>query len=130
MSRDKTSADGAELRPDEGSLFGLILAPTTWALHFLAVYGLAAVACARGTKLQPAIPIWIGGLTCVALLAIILVSLPAWREFQRERNRRTDKADPEGRAHFLAHAALLLAGLSLFATALQALPALFAVSCR
>lgn len=130
MNRDETSEDGAELRPDEGSLFGLVFAPTIWALHFLAIYGLAAVACARGTSLQPTIPMWIGGLTGVALLAILLVSLPAWREFRRERNRRTSRDDPEGRAHFLAHAALLLAGLSLFATALQALPALLSVSCR
>lgn len=130
MSGDGTSEDGAEIRPDEGSLFGLIFAPTIWALHFLAVYGLAAVACARGIMLQPAVPLWIGGLTVLALLAIVLVSLPAWREFRHERNLKTDKDDPEGRAHFLAHAALLLAGLSLFATALQALPVVLSVSCR
>jgi hypothetical protein len=119
-----------EAGPDRGSLFGILYAPVIWALHFLFIYVFAAITCAKSPQWLGDAAIWIGVATGLALLGIVTVTTPAFLEWLRERRRDTDMDDPEGRAHFLAHAALLLAGLSAFATVLQALPALLSASCR
>ena len=125
---DKAEIDDAP--EDRGSLFGIVFAPSFWALHFVFIYALAAITCARQPAALGRATIWIGIATVVAVAAIAAVSVPAWREWRKDRNRETDHDSVEGRTHFLAHASLLLAGLSIFATLLQALPALLSASCR
>lgn len=115
---------------DRGSLLGIVAAPTIWAAHFLLVYVLGALSCARGAPpLASMLPI-VAAATISALAGIALVSWPSWREWRGERDVETDHATAEGRSHFLAHASLLLAGLSIVAVLLQSLPALLSLSCR
>lgn len=130
QTRRPAALSGDETRQDRRSLLGIAYAPIIWAFHFVTIYGLAAVACAkRPAALDDAIW-WIGAATALAAVGILGVAVPSLREWLRERDLQTDHDSAEGRAHFLAHASLLLAGLSLFATLLQALPALIAPSCR
>jgi hypothetical protein len=120
----------AEAGSDKGSLWGIVYAPSIWALHFLVVYGSAAVICAKAPGRLGIIDTVVGAATLIACLGIVMVSLPAFQEFQHERSMRTDPDTAEGRSHFLAHACLLLAGLSLVGTLMQAMPAWLSASCR
>jgi hypothetical protein len=54
-----------------------VLSPVLiWALHFAAIYGLAALACAR--QMIVLVP-WVVGVTSViALAALLAITIPAW----------------------------------------------------
>lgn len=119
----------AEVAADRGSLIGIAFAPMLWAGHFLFVYGLAAIFCEKAPQALGFAATIILVSTPVALAGIVLVTWPAWREWRSERQTGTAQDDPEGRRHFLAHASLLLAGLSAFAVVLQSLPALLSPTC-
>lgn len=127
---DPGELDPDHLSKDKGSLLGIAYAPSIWALHFLVVYGVGAVACAKTPSMLAGAAAWIVGFTAAAISGIVAVSYPAWVEWRRETDIATDSPSDEGRAHFLAHASLLLAGLSLFATLTQTMPAILAASCR
>jgi uncharacterized membrane protein YbhN (UPF0104 family) len=125
--------------PDAGvpgeSLWAMIVAPTIWAVHFLACYLLAAIFCAKAAA-PPAdfgtVRWWIAGFTCVALAAIGGCAIQAFRlgHFMEGKAAPHDADTIHDRRRFLAYATLLLSGLSFVATLFVALPAVFVASCR
>ena len=125
--------------PDAGvpgeSLWAMIVAPTIWALHFLACYILAAIFCAKAGAPSADLATvrwWIAGLTVVALAAIAACGIQAFRlgHFMEGKTAPHDADTIHDRRHFLAYATLLLSGLSFVATVFVALPAVFFASCR
>ena len=89
----------------------LFAGPLTWAAHFAAIYGITAIACARGSAGW--VPQAIAAITFVAAAAAIAILVAALR-------RR------ESFEHWLAAGA---AGLALVAIAWEALPALVVPAC-
>lgn len=105
-------------------LLRLSLPLAVWALHFVAIYSLQGLACARALWRAP----WAGleamtwvlwGLTAVALVAIVASAIPAYRAW------RALRADPDGRAdtvrqrflHALAALCALIATIGVVFTA-------------
>jgi hypothetical protein len=125
--------------PDAGvpgeSLWAMIVAPTIWALHFLACYILAAIFCAKAGTPSADLAIvrwWIAGLTVLALGAIAACGIQAFRlgHFREGKAAPHDADTIQDRRRFLAYATLMLSGLSFVATLFVALPAVFVASCR
>jgi hypothetical protein len=124
--------------PDAGvpgeSLWAMIIAPTIWALHFLACYILAAIFCAKAGSSADLATVrwWIAGLTAVALAAIAACGIQAFRRghFMEGKTTPHDADTIHDRRRFLAYATLMLSGLSFVATVFVALPAVFFASCR
>jgi hypothetical protein len=125
--------------PDAGvpgeSLWAMIVAPTIWAVHFLACYILAAVFCAKAGVLPAdlaAVRWWIAGFTVAALAGIGACAIQAFRlgHFMEGKAAPHDADTIQDRRRFLAYATLLLSGLSFVATLFVALPAVFFASCR
>jgi hypothetical protein len=101
-----------------------------WALHFLACYGAAAVACARGLDLGT-VRLGVAGVTALALAGIVLAGVLAWRQWGFGTGDPPHDAPTRAdRLLFQGFATLLLSGLSFVAVAYQALPALFLTDCR
>lgn len=111
----------------------LVAGPATWALHFLACYVLAAVWCARMSRVaslgEARIALW--ALTAIALAAI------AWFGWRGLRAHRQGKArlphdDPTAadRSRFLGFASMLLCGLSAVAVLYSALAIAIIGDCR
>ena len=132
MAEERTLPDAGV--PGE-SLWAMIIAPTIWAVHFLACYILAAIFCAKAAApsadLAP-VRWWIAGLTVVALAAIAACAIQAFRRghFMESKATPHDADTIHDRRRFLAYATLLLSGLSFVATVFVALPAVFFASCR
>jgi hypothetical protein len=125
--------------PDAGvpgeSLWAMIIAPTIWAVHFLACYILAAIFCAKAGAPSADLATvrwWIAGLTVVALAAIAACAIQAFRlgHFMEGKAAPHDADTIQDRRRFLAYATLMLSGLSFVATVFVALPAVFFASCR
>jgi hypothetical protein len=130
MAKRRSMADAGA--PGE-SLWAMIVAPTIWAVHFLACYILAAVFCAKaGTADFASVRWWIAGFTFVALGAIAACAIQAFRlgHFMEGEAAPHDADTIHDRRRFLAYATLLLSGLSFVATLFVALPAVFVESCR
>lgn len=130
---------GRRTMPDAGvpgeSLWAMIVAPTIWAVHFLAVYILAAIFCAKAGAPSADIATvrwWVAGLTVLALGGIAACAIQAYRlgHFREGKAAPHDADTIHDRRRFLAYATLLLSGLSFVATAFVALPAVFFASCR
>lgn len=132
MAEERTLPDAGV--PGE-SLWAMIIAPTIWAVHFLACYILAAIFCAKAAApsadLAP-VRWWIAGLTVVALAAIAACAIQAFRRghFMERKAAPHDADSIHDRRRFLAYATLMLSGLSFVATVFVALPAVFFASCR
>jgi len=132
MAEERTLPDAGV--PGE-SLWAMIIAPTIWAVHFLACYILAAIFCAKAAApsadLAP-VRWWIAGLTVVALAAIAACAIQAFRlgHFMEGKAAPHDADSIHDRRRFLAYATLMLSGLSFVATLFVALPAVFFASCR
>jgi hypothetical protein len=132
MAEERTLPDAGV--PGE-SLWAMIIAPTIWAVHFLACYILAAIFCAKAAApsadLTP-VRWWIAGLTVVALAAIAACAIQAFRRghFMERKAAPHDADSIHDRRRFLAYATLMLSGLSFVATVFVALPAIFFASCR
>lgn len=118
-----------EARQSGGSILALAFGPSIWAVHFLIVYVAGAIACEKAPAAMWQVRVGIGAATAVALVAILLVSVPAWREWRRAGDVRTDRDTPTARSRFLGYAALLLSGLSVVAVVFSALPAALAGAC-
>jgi hypothetical protein len=109
-------------------LFAMLAGLIAWAVQFALVYGIAAVACARGLADASVlglgiVPAAVAGVTLMALAATGLVlaqALAAARRGSRE-------APPTDR--FLNRSTLLIGGLSLVAIAWTGLPALIVPAC-
>jgi hypothetical protein len=112
------------------SLWTLFTGPVIWAVHFLACYVGAAVACARAVDFEH-VRLGIASATAVALTAILLSSYLAWRQWGfGTGDPPHGKATRDDRLLFQGFATLLLCALSFVAVAYQALPALFLADCR
>ena len=66
--------------PAHRSLFRMILAPTVWAVHFLFVYGLSAVWCAKDWGAARTLSWSITAATVLALALIVGLAVAMWRQ--------------------------------------------------
>lgn len=102
----------------------LLIAPGSWAMHFLLSYVSVAVICA---KLAPGNgELWLLR-PLLALYAIAALTLQASCALYA---RRALQEASEAQHGFLARLSLTLAGLSAVATVYTALPMFFIASCR
>jgi hypothetical protein len=121
------------LPEEKESLWGLIVSPAIWSLHFLLCYITAAIWCAKrgaDASLFP-IQILIGIYTAVAIASI---AWNAWGGYRRHRFGQSklphDFDSPEDRHRFLGFATLLLALLSGVAVLYAAMVAVFFGNCH
>lgn len=134
MRRDQ-KGDEPRYLLDEGSLWIMVAAPSVWAAHFLLIYWVAAVWCAKiaggAGPLGAAQPI-IWGLTVAALLGIGLLARLAVRRYDGELMIEEDFTDDtdDHRKRFLGHATLLLCSLSAVGVLFDALPSVVFGACR
>jgi hypothetical protein len=119
-------------KPREQSVWGLVIAPTVWALHFLLSYGTAAIYCSKfgvdGTPVRIAVAVY----TVVALVIIGLTGLRAYRTWGGVNADMPPLSHPglEERRRFIGFATLLLSTMSFIGTVYVALPALIFETCR
>lgn len=109
-----------------------VVAPSIWAVHFMVCYVTVALQCGRFARvLSPAHVTWvIAACTVVAMAAMLGCLIDGVRRHGYRLPARTHDADtPQDRRHFLAFTTVLLAGLSLIATAYAALALLFVRTC-
>jgi len=102
--------------------FTWIAAPMLpWALHFVAVYGVQGLACARG---WPEFPVRVGmfAITLLALAAIAWIGVRAWGSASAARS--------SGEKAFAARIASILSALALVAVAFTATPLLLLAPCE
>jgi hypothetical protein len=116
------------------SLWTLITAPVVWAAYFLLSYVSAAVVCAKPKTFSldfDALRVALGLVTAIALAAILVAGLLAWRQwgFGVEEPPH-DAPTADDRQRFQGFATLLLSGLSFVAVIYAALPILFILDCR
>jgi hypothetical protein len=125
--------------PDAGvpgeSLWAMIVAPTIWAVHFLACYIVAAIFCAKAgvpSADLATVRWWIAAFTVLALAGVAASGIQAFRlgHFMEGKAAPHDADTIHDRRRFLAYATLMLSGLSFVATVFVALPAVFFASCR
>lgn len=107
-----------------------MLAPSVWAVQFLAVYVIAAIHCAKFESVaMAATRLAMAGIAALALLLIVLLGargLATWR--QRVPGSATDSATE--RERFIAFASFLLAIVSGIATVFGSLPILMFHACE
>jgi hypothetical protein len=115
------------------NLWTMIIAPSTWALHFLFCYSYAAVKCARLGRAAGIgdVRIAIAIATLIALAIVAANGYVAWVHMNREGDPPPyQDSTAVDRARFLATAKLLLAGLSFIAIVFTAIPAFIFEDCR
>jgi len=119
------------MRNRHESLWYMIFAPGVWAVHFVAVYGWAAVICAKGAPFALARG-GIAVLTIIALGLILWHGVLAWRQwdFLDDGDHVHDRPTTNDRREFLGHAGLLLAIVAFVGVVFVSLPALLIGNCR
>lgn len=112
------------------SIRHMVLAPTIWALHFVSVYAITAIDCAK-TGTPGIARAGTAGLTLLALIAIGVIGWRAWVQWNYATNRDAvhDQPTAQDRRTFLGHGSFLLSLVSLIGVVFVALPALFIRSC-
>lgn len=133
MSRRSAHAPD-ETAEGRQSLWRLTIAPTIWALHFLACYVTGAIWCEKFVGRDGELG-WvrsaIGIFTAVALVGIALNAWAGWKRHKfGDATLPHDFDTPEDRHRFLGFATFLLAALSFVATVFTAIVALFFSDCR
>jgi hypothetical protein len=108
-------------------LTAMISAIIVWALHFVLVYAVVGLGCERPFTLdRNAAGLWLVAGTLVALGAVLVIGVAAYRVWRRERGH----SDPTAtRRRFMAAVAGLLAMLSFFAILMTVLPVAMLPSC-
>lgn len=133
MSDVQGNQEQRTFREEASSLWLIVLAPVLWAVHFVAVYGLTAMTCAKfGTpEAVTLLRIAIAVLTFVALGGIGMVGIKSWRQWDYLADHDYSHHLPTGehRHEFLGHAAFLLSVMSAIAVVYTALPAVFIGTC-
>ncbi|QHQ35796.1 hypothetical protein [Algicella marina] len=117
-------------RPRHASLWHMVLAPVIWALHFAAIYGVTAIACAKADATDTAR--WtIFALSALALAGIALNAWRAWVQwdYPSDQNYVHDAPTAEHRREFLGHAGFLLSVVSAIGVVFATLPAVLIRSC-
>jgi hypothetical protein len=115
------------------TLWALVAAPTTWALHFLFCYVYAAIHCARVPRVSSLddVRLGIAVATVVALTIVLASGFVAWAHASTEGDPPPhQESTDEDRLRFLAVAMLLLSGLSFVAILFTAIPAFVFEDCR
>lgn len=111
----------------------LVLGPLLWALHFVVVYGVTGVVCAKieAPDALVVLRVVIGAATVVAMACIIFVGVKSWRQWSYLDGYDHEHEMPVGehRHEFLGHAAFLLSVLSALAVLYTAMPAVFIGTC-
>ena len=133
--RHEEETHGLDSPPEEEeSLWILVIAPTIWAVHFLASYLTGAIWCAKAVGPDGALGIvrpLVALYTVAALAGIALVARSGF--LRHDRGTATvphDFDSADDRHRFLGFATLLLCGISAVATIYVALVAVFVGSCR
>jgi hypothetical protein len=114
------------------TLWALVVAPTTWALHFLFCYVYAAIHCAKVPRADSLADVRLGlAVATVVALAIVLASgFVAWAQAATEGDPPPhQESTDEDRLRFLAVAMLLLSALSFVAILFTAIPAFIFEDC-
>ncbi len=114
-----------------GELLNLVAGLIIWAGHFAVVYGVHAVACARGLHERAilgfgAVPFVVVAATALALLGSLIVLTIAFRDMRTLRGR-DDATDSQ---RFLAYTSATIASFSILAIVWVALPAAIVPPCR
>ncbi|MDQ4137100.1 MAG: hypothetical protein M3158_13030 [Pseudomonadota bacterium] len=100
-----------------------------WAAQFTVIYGLAAIACARGYSDISFVGIGLVPFTILVATVLALAATALVMTFAaRERRRMDERTDPTNR--FLNTTALLVGGLSLVTILWHGLPALIVPACQ
>ena len=112
------------------SIWHMIAAPVVWSLHFVAVYTLTAVDCAK-TGSPDLARLAIAVLTVAALTVIAVIAWRAWGQWDyfTDYDYVHDLPTEEHRREFLGHAGFLLSVVSAIGVTFVAMPALFIGSC-
>jgi len=113
------------MMPLYAALAGLLI----WTAQFTAIYGVTAIACARGHGVATVFGVGLvpSAVITATLIALALDGLVLFRARSRSLalvSEQTAPADP-----FLAHLTYLISGLSLVAIAWNGLPALIVPVC-
>lgn len=116
------------------SLWGLIVSPIIWAVHFMATYLTASIWCAKfanSNRSFDEVRMTIGIFTVVAMVGILVNGWIGYRHHKfGDQPTPHDNDTPEDRHRFLGFATLLLAGLSAVATLFVAAVTIFVRSCN
>lgn len=112
--------------PILGAMAGLII----WAGHFGLVYMATAIVCERsltGRMVlgQPLIPVLVLGATALALVAVAIIGLRAWRRLEHSLAGQEGEDEPR----FMVWLTLAIALLSALAIAWEAVPVLLIRPC-
>jgi hypothetical protein len=122
-------------KPEENeSVWMLVLAPSIWAVHFMASYLTAAIWCAKVAQPGESIATVRWAIAIYTIVAIALIFVVGRVGYLRHTSRsvaagphHTDTA--EDRHSFMGFAMLLLSALSIVATIFVALVAVFVENC-
>ena len=108
----------------EQGLTTLVASLLAWAAHFVFVYSLAAVVCAKGW------PLWAMRVGAAAATLLVLALVGRW--FSRARARAAGSSDDpaHARRRFLGFVSALVAGLSAVAVVYSALVFVLVRDCR
>lgn len=116
------------------SLWMLTISPLIWSIHFVACYATAAIWCAKYVGPQASLApvrIAIAAYTFVAVIGIGIIGYAGYRRHRYGTAAVPHDFDtPEDRHRFLGFATLLLSALSLVATLMVALTAVFLETCH
>ncbi len=123
--------DESDPKPIRKSLWWIALAPSIWAIHFLACYLTVAIWCEKVSSYGSDRLLW---LICIySVVAIAGIAIVGWLSFRNFRRHDPpvpyDFDDPHDRTNFLGFTAFLLALLSGIATLFTMLVFLFVRSC-
>lgn len=115
-------------------LTGLALPMLVWALHFLAVYVLAGLACARGWSTQSVAGLtptawWLLVCGLVAVTVLAFLARGAWLSTPPPSLHGGADGMPMPRRHFIARACLALCVLAAIAVVLTTVPVLLLPTC-
>jgi hypothetical protein len=113
-----------------GELANLVAGLLIWAGHFAVVYGVHAVACARGLSERTlfgfgAVPFIVTVATVLALLGSLVVLAVALRDLRTLRGR----GDASDSQRFLTYTSATIASFSILAIVWVALPAAIVPPC-
>jgi hypothetical protein len=136
MSKKDPITEEVERETGSGTdLWSIIIAPTIWALHFLACYVAAAIYCEKLGRDAPLgdIRTLVIAVTVVALGGIFWSSRRVWKVWDRsltDNDFEYEHNTPEERHRFLSHVGLMLGVLSAVAVIYVTIPMLYLDTCR
>ncbi|SHJ19595.1 hypothetical protein [Wenxinia saemankumensis] len=124
-----------EFAEEQSSLWRIAFAPTVWAVHFVACYATAAVACAKFPEAELAhVGVWRVAISAGTLVALALIAWIGWRAWRHwdyldDHDYSHGRDDNESRHEFLGHAGFLLAVVSFIGVLATWLPAFLIEGC-